>query len=190
MAKDIGKFEDWPFKVPHIKSVIKKENALTAEFSAAKSQEEAYKIVKKAERYSDKISDEITHVQVLYSLDTTNAKYEKAMNTLNEGLPLVSAAQLAYTKALVSSPYRPYLEQKLGSFIFTMYEYQLKSFDEKIIPEATEENKLSMQYMAATPRSRFLSAGAPITFRRWANSSTTPIGRPAKRPARRWMSIS
>ncbi len=148
MAKDIGKFEDWPFKVPHIKSVIKKENALTAEFSAAKSQEEAYKIVKKAERYSDKISDEITHVQVLYSLDTTNAKYEKAMNTLNEGLPLVSAAQLAYTKALVSSPYRPYLEQKLGSFIFTMYEYQLKSFDEKIIPEATEENKLSMQYMA------------------------------------------
>ena len=91
MAKDIGKFEDWPFKVPHIKSVIKKENALTAEFSAAKSQEEAYKIVKKAERYSDKISDEITHVQVLYSLEITNPKYEKAMNTLNEGLSFVSA---------------------------------------------------------------------------------------------------
>jgi M3 family oligoendopeptidase len=30
-----------------------------------------------------------------------------------------------------------------------MYEYQLKGFDDKIIPELTEENKLSMQYAAA-----------------------------------------
>jgi len=149
MAKDIGKFEDWPFKVPHIKSIIKKINAFTEEFKAAKSGEEAYKISKKVARFSDKMADEITHVQVLYSLDTTNSKYEKAMNTLNEGLPLVSAAQLNYTKAFVSSPYRAYLEQKLGSFIFTMYEYQLKGFDEKIVPEATEENKLVMQYEAA-----------------------------------------
>jgi hypothetical protein len=37
MAKDIGKFEDWPFKVPHIKSIIKKINAFTEEFKAAKS---------------------------------------------------------------------------------------------------------------------------------------------------------
>src|SRR5574344_2013317 len=149
MAKDIGKFEDWPFKVPHIKSVIKKINALTEEFKAAKNEDEAYKCAKKVERFGDKIADEITHVQVLYSLDTTNAKYEKAMNTLNEGLPLISAAQLSYTKAFVSSPYRPYLEKKFGSFLFTMYEFQLKSFDEKIVPEATEENKLVMQYETA-----------------------------------------
>jgi M3 family oligoendopeptidase len=158
MAKELAKFEEWPFKVPHIKSVIKKINALSEEFKAASSQEEAYKISKKMSRFSDKVADDITHVQVLYSLETTNPKYEKAMNTLNEGLPLVSAAQLNYTKAFVSSPYRPYLEKKLGSFIFTMYEYQLKSFDEKIVPEATEENKLVMQYDA-------LIAGIQVNFR-------------------------
>jgi M3 family oligoendopeptidase len=68
---------------------------------------------------------------------------------LNEGLPLVSAATLNFAKAFVSSPYRDYLEKKLGSFIFTMYEYQLKGFDEKIIPEATEENSLVMKYDSA-----------------------------------------
>lgn len=149
MAKELAKFEDWPYKVPHIKSAIKKINALTAEFKAAPSEEAAYKIVKKIARFSDKLADDITHVQVLYSLDTTNKQYEKAMNTLNEGLPLVQAATLDYTKAFVSSPYRPYLEKKLGTFIFTMYEYQLKGFDEKIVPEVTEENKLVMQYETA-----------------------------------------
>ena len=158
MAKELAKFEEWPFKVPHIKSIIKKINALTAEFVAAASEEEAYKVSKKISRFGDKVYDEITHVQVLYSLETTNPKYEKAMNTLNEGLPLISAAQLAYTKAFVASPYRPYLEKKYGSFLFTMYEYQLKGFDEKIIPEATEENKLVMQYEA-------LIAGIQISFR-------------------------
>jgi hypothetical protein len=46
MAKDIGKFEDWPFKVPHIKSIIKKINAFTEAFKAARSGEEAYKYLK------------------------------------------------------------------------------------------------------------------------------------------------
>jgi M3 family oligoendopeptidase len=146
MAKELAKFEDWPFKVPHIKTLVKKVNALTAEFKAAKSGEEAYKVYKKMTRFTDKIGDDITHCQVLYSLDTTNKEYEKAQNVLNEGLPVLSAAELEYTKAFVASPYRDYLEKKLGSFIFTMYEYQLKGFDEKIVPEATEENKLVMQY--------------------------------------------
>lgn len=85
MAKELANFEEWPFKVPHIKSVIKKINALTEEFKAVSSQEEAYKISKKMSRFGDKVYDDITHVQVLYSLETTNPKYEKAMNTLNEG---------------------------------------------------------------------------------------------------------
>jgi M3 family oligoendopeptidase len=148
MAKELAVFEDWPFKVPHIKTLIKKANALTAEFKAAASGEAAYKVYKKMSRFTDKVADDITHCQVLYSLDTTNKEYEKAQNILNEGLPLLSAAQLEFTKAFVASPYRDFLEKKLGSFLFTMYEYQLKGFDEKIVPEATEENKLVMQYEA------------------------------------------
>lgn len=174
MAKELAKFEEWPFKVPHIKSVIKKINALTEEFKAASSQEEAYKISKKMSRFGDKVYDDITHVQVLYSLETTNPKYEKAMNTLNEGLPLVSAAQLNYTKAFVSSPYRPYLEKKLGSFLFTMYEYQLKGFDEKIVPEATEENKLVMQYDTLIASIQIAFRGGSYNLPQMAKFTTDP----------------
>jgi len=149
MAKELAKFEDWPFKIPHIKPLIKKVNALTENFRGAKSGLEAYRAYKKAAHFMDKVNDEFTHIQVLYSLDTTNKEYEKGMNVINEGGPLLAAASLEFTKAFVKSPHRAFLEKKLGAFIFTMYEYQLKGFDEKIVKEAQEENALMMKYQAA-----------------------------------------
>jgi M3 family oligoendopeptidase len=158
MSKELAPFEAWPFKVPSIKSVVKKVQAFTAEFTAAKTEEEAYKIWKKQSKYGDNLSNEVTHIQVLYSLDTTNKQYEKAMNKMNEGLPLVQAASLAFEKAMLASPFKSYLEQKLGAFYFQMIENSLKGFDEKIVPEAQKENDLAMQYGAAI-------ASAKVPFR-------------------------
>ncbi len=149
MKKDLEKFEDWPFVCPKTSAVVKKMNALTAEFKGAKDEYEAYYAFKKMSRYSDKISDDITHVQVLYSLETTNPLYEKSMNSLNEGLPLIQVASMEFEKAVIGSPFRPYLEKKLGSFLFKKYEYSLKSFDEKVVEEAQKENDLVMKYEAA-----------------------------------------
>jgi M3 family oligoendopeptidase len=158
MSKELAPFEAWPWKVPSIKSAVKKTKGFTAAFVAAPSQEDAFKVWKKVSKYSDNLSNEVTHIQVLYSLDTTNKTYEKAMNKMNEGLPLVQAASLEFEKALLASPYRPYLTEKLGAFYFQMVENSLKGFDEKIIPEAQKENDLSMKYGA-------LIASAKVPFR-------------------------
>ena len=146
MKKEIPVFEEWPFRVPNIQKVVAQVNGFTEALKNASDEKAALAVVKKHNKAMDKVGNEATHVEVLYSLDTTNKKYEKAMNVINEGMPLVQNAETSFQKAMVESPFRPYLEKKLGSFVFQMYEYSLKSFDEKIIPEATEENKLSMQY--------------------------------------------
>ena len=148
MQKQIPVFEQWPFKVPSFAKEVAKIEALTEDLKQAKDEKEAYAIVKKRIKLSDKLSNEATHIEVLYSLDTTNKKYEKAMNKMNEGMPLIQNADVNFQKALLSSPYRPYLEKKLGSFLFKMYDYNLRSFDERIVEEAVEENRLSMQYGA------------------------------------------
>lgn len=149
MKKELAKFEDWPFKCPKTKTVLKQLSALTESFKNASNGEEALKAFKKMSRYNDKISDDITHVQVLFSLETTNKTYEKAMNVLNQGLPLIQVALIDFQKAVLASPFRTYLEEKLGSFLFTMYEYSLKGFDEKVVEEAQKENDLVMKYEAA-----------------------------------------
>lgn len=149
MSKELAKFEDWPFKVPTIKTVMKHLDEITTDFKNAKSEAEALKIFKKMSRYSDKIGDDFTHISVLFSLDTTDERNQKAMNILNQGLPMVQVATIAFQKAVLESKFRPYLEKKLGSHLFTMYEYSLKSFDERIVEEAQKENDLVMKYDAA-----------------------------------------
>ena len=158
MSKELEVFEKWPYHLPKEKTVTKKALGFVAQLKKAETGEEALKVFKAMSRYSDKIADDITHVQVLFSLETQNPLYEKGMNALNVMLPNIQAATIEFVKAMVESPHRPYLESKLGKHLFEMYEYQLKSFDPAIIEEMTEENMLAMKYDA-------LIAGVQIEFR-------------------------
>ncbi len=158
MSKELPPFEQWPFRVPNIKKSLEKENAFVEQLKNCQTDEEALSVWKKHAKFHDSLDNEVTHISVLYTLDTTNKKYEKAMNVVNEGMPLLQAAGNAWNKGLLESPHRPYLEKKLGSFLFTMIEYSLKSFDDRIVEESVEENKLTMEYGA-------LIASAKVPFR-------------------------
>ncbi len=148
MAKELAKFEEWPFRVPSLPTVKKKLGEIVEELKNAKNASEALSAYRKMSKLNDKIIDDITHIQVLFSLETTNPKYEKAMNKINEMLPLINLESQEFTKLFVSSPFRKELEEKLGSFLFTMYEYSLKGFDERVVAEAQKENELQMKYDA------------------------------------------
>ena len=156
--KEIPPFEQWPFRVPNIKKEDAKCEELTAELRSAKSEEEALKAVKKFFKASDRIQEMFQMIEVCYTCDTENKKYVKAVNVLDEGGPLLTNASNGFAKALLESPYRVYLEQKLGSHLFTMYDFQLRSFDERIIEDSVEENKLTTEYSA-------IIAGCKVPFR-------------------------
>ena len=158
MKKPMEPFETWPLRVPNIKKEVEACDKLTAEFLAAPTQEEALKVIKKYFRVSDKLDDKIQLIEVRYTCDTTDKKLAKAVGYLDENLPLLSNAANAFRKAILESKYRPYLEEKLGTHLFTMYEYALRSFDERIIDEAIEENKLTTEYDT-------LIAGCKVPFR-------------------------
>lgn len=146
MSKELAKFEDWPYRVPDIDKALKKYDLIIASLRNASSGEEAYKAFKAMAKMNDKIEDEITHVQVLFSLETNNSKYKKGMKILNEKIPYLSKVSTDFAKEMLNSPHREYLEKKIGSHYFTMAEYMFKSFDEKIIEEAQIDADLTMQY--------------------------------------------
>ena len=146
MSKELAKFEDWPFHKPNIKKVVRGIELRTDAFMAAKTQEEAYSAYKRMARFMDQVTDDFCHIQVLYTLDTRREDYQKAMGLLDEGSPLVSAAYQKFEKAMLVSPFRPYLEKKVGSFLFTMIEFSLKTFDESVTEEVQKENALISKY--------------------------------------------
>ena len=53
-------------------------------------------------------------------------------------------------KILYESPYRAYMETKIGKVAFKNIEISLKSFDEKLIPLMQEENALVSRYNKIT----------------------------------------
>ena len=144
--KQLPPFESWPFKTPNIKNYVKKLDEATKLLQDASTDEEALAAVKKHNRVSDKVANELVLVSVCYSIDVNNPKYKKAMDILNEQSPLLSSADNRYAKALVGSSHRKYLEEKLGTFLFTMYENQMKAFDDRIMEDMVEENKLTTAY--------------------------------------------
>lgn len=146
--KEIPVFEEWPFRNPPIESVSKKIEADIDAFAHAQTPEEALKIIKRHAKTMDKFQNALTHAHVLFTLETTNKKYAKAMAKINEGLPPLQALENRFTTLLLQSPHRPYLEKKLGTHYFLMAEYALKSFDERIVEECVEENNLTTEYGA------------------------------------------
>ena len=151
-------FEEFPLVKPDEKKIAKKLESLIAELAEQKDAESAYKVIKRWNKYMGEITSHGSVIYVRYSCDTTNPTYKEYQEKCDEISPIISNYTNMAAKILVKAPYRPELEKKLGKYYFDMIEASLKAFDEKIIPELIQENKLSSEYDA-------LLGGAEIEFR-------------------------
>ena len=152
------KFEDIPAKKVSLKSIQTKLSNFTSKLEATKDPKEALAIIRGLEKYMDKFANNATVISIRYSLNTNDAYIAKLQDQMDELSPYVSAAINKFNKILVAHPCRKELEAKLTPYYFVMIENSLKAFDEKIIPELIEINKLSSQYDK-------VMGGAKIEFR-------------------------
>ena len=152
------KFEDIKPKKVSLQKVTEKLEGFTSELSKTKDPKEALKVIKALEKYMDKFENNATVISINYTLNTADKKIAKLQDHMDEISPVISNEINKFNKVLVSHPCRKALEEKLTPYYFQMIENALKSFDEKIIPELIEINKLSSQYDK-------VMGGAEIEFR-------------------------
>ncbi|MCQ2087813.1 MAG: M3 family oligoendopeptidase [Bacilli bacterium] len=145
MAKDL-KFSEYPFKVPNEKVITAKCEKLVKDIVESKDAKACIAGIKKWNKYSNTLNTQCSIIYVLYSCETSNKKYKKAQDKVNEISPLLSNYSNKIAKFITSSSFRPELEKKFGAYLLQMYDASLKAFDEKIIPELIEENKLTSEY--------------------------------------------
>lgn len=143
--KDV-KFEEIPLKVPSYKTIEKKISELTNQLKDAKDFKTGFAIVRKMDKFMEKVETQITVISIRYSLNTTDKVIAKAQDKMDEMLPRLSALMNVWNKVLVKVPFRKEIEAKWTPYYFVRIENSLKSFDEKIVPELIEINKLSSQY--------------------------------------------
>ena len=140
------KFEEMPLRVPSTKAVEKKFKCLKEELINAKDAKTAIRVVKKYFRYSDELESDCTIISIRYSIDTRNEEYVKAKNAIDNIMPIISGYNDDFLHAVVASKYKEEMVKEFGQLFFDQTEAGFKCFDEKIIPDLIEENKLTSEY--------------------------------------------
>ena len=151
-------FEEYPLHVPSEKRVSAKLESLINELEECGSALTAKNAVKHWNKYMMDLGTDMSVIQVRYTLDTRSKVYKNAQERLDELSPVFANYSNRFEKILLKAKYRKQLEEIYGKYLFKMFENNQKSFDEKIIPELIEENKLTSKYDE-------IMGGAQIEFR-------------------------
>ena len=151
------RFQDMPYERIDFVKVQEEMGELIRELEAAKSGEEQFEVHQKYYALTDRVMTLMTIANIRFDIDTSDKFYEEEHKYYDEQGPVFSNLVLAYQKKLYESPYRAYLEEKIGPVAFKNMELAQKSMSEALIPLMQEENSLTMEYDK-------LIAGAKIDF--------------------------
>ena len=151
------KFSQMPYRRVDMDAVTAEFQSLTRRLAEADSGEAQFAVHQEYYRLCDRVSTMTTLAHIRHDADVTDQFYEKEQNYYDETTPLLTNLILNYQKQLYHSPFRPYLEEKIGKVAFRNMELAFRSFDESIITLKQEENALVSRYMD-------LIASAKISF--------------------------
>ncbi len=143
---EMMKFKELPYERVVYEEAEKEYRKIIGEFKGAKSGEEQFEVHKKYYALSNKTATMMTIAKIRYDIDTADEFYGKEQEYYDEIEPKLDNLTVEYKQALYESPYREYLEGKIGKVAFKNMELELKSFDEKLIPLMQEENALKTKY--------------------------------------------
>lgn len=151
------KFSEMKYERPVYQDVLSKAQKIQSDFADAENFDAADYAFQQWDTFSDHIDTMISLAYTRNSIDTNNDFYQKEVEYIDETSPLFAELSQSFTKLLVTSKFRPQLEEKYGSLLFKNAEIELKSFSPEIIPETQECNKLETAYQK-------LLASAQIDF--------------------------
>lgn len=140
------KFSEIPYQRIDFDKIKFSFEEIEKSFVNAKSGEKQFEIHKKYYELVNEIETMMTIAQIRHDIDTKDEFYDKEQAYYDEISPLIHNMQVNYAKQMFESPYKAYLEEKIGKVAFKNIEISLKAFDEKIIQLMQEENTLTTAY--------------------------------------------
>jgi M3 family oligoendopeptidase len=140
------KYQDFPLNIPNFPKLEKKFNVLLEQFEKAGSAVEQKKLMTKIGKFFDEVSTDFTIITTRHSIDTRDETYKKANDVVDQVGPMIQGLGNRYSKAVLASKFRKDLETLVGPFLFKKLDLSSKIFDQKILTDLQEENKLTTSY--------------------------------------------
>lgn len=176
------KFSEMPYKRIQLEEMEAKLQAVIDKQKKAASGEEQFAIHQEYYELKKEMDTYITLAMIRHDIDTTDEFYEKEQDYYDEIMPVLDKYKVDYQRVLFDSPYRPYMEERIGAVTFKNMELDFKAFDEKLIPLMQEENGLVTRYskLIATAKIPFQGEVYNISLlRKFLTSSDRQVRREA-----------
>ncbi len=125
------------------------ENTLTKLINKLQKQTQAedfIKVFKEIEKVNSHLNTMHSLVSIRHSVNTNDEFYSKEYDFWNETGPKLRVFYNRFAKVCLAFENKKDLYHYIPEIFFKQIEFEIKSFDEKVIPLLIEENKLSTEY--------------------------------------------
>lgn len=140
------KFSEMTYKRPDFETVKTEIRAKLDAFKNAKNAEEQIRCLDEINAIRNDLDTQSVLAEIRHSINNNDEFYTKENDYWDEYSPLYANETTNLAKAILASPFLGELKKKYPKQLFTLLENSVKSFDECIIEDLQEENKLSTQY--------------------------------------------
>jgi M3 family oligoendopeptidase len=140
------KFSEMNYKRPDIKQVESKFVEFIQQFEAAESVDQQRSVLENINQLRSEFSTYASLASVRNSINTKDAYYEAEQEFFDNNEPLMKDLNTRFYKALGNSRFKAELKQKFGNQLFNLADVSLKTFDQSVLEDLKEENKLGTEY--------------------------------------------
>ena len=140
------KFSEMPYVRPDLAAFQAKGEEIAKRIAQAASADEAVKAYQEFDKIQGEVNTALSLAYVRHTIDTRDQFYDQENDFADEAGPALQETSQKVNRALLDSPLRTQLEEKLGKLLFTNLEIAVRTFDPKNMSLMQEENKLQSQY--------------------------------------------
>ena len=140
------KLEEIKYEELNFDDIIEQFNKLIDKFEQAKTAKSQIEAAYEIEDLNRRIQTSAELCSIRYSQNVNDIYYSKQQEVWDEKAPLLEVCSNRLNKAIVSSKFKGQLSKEFGTRFINSAELATKLFDEKIIPDMIEDNKLCSQY--------------------------------------------
>ena len=139
-------FSDVAYQRPDMAELSRSIRTYAAALGAAASAEEAYQLLVDHKAAMDEYTTMRGLATIRNSIDTRDPFYAEEKAFFDREGPQLNLLLRTANDALLSSPFRPQLEEKLGALFFKNIETSKRFADERVVDDQVRESQITQHY--------------------------------------------
>ncbi|WP_304459858.1 M3 family oligoendopeptidase, partial [Alicyclobacillus sendaiensis] len=153
------KFSEMKYQRPDLDALKRSVSRLIDEFEAATTADAALDAIQEVNRLRMDFQTMFELAFIRNSVDTRDEFYKAEKAFFDEASPEVEALETRLRQALIASPHRPALEERLGRQWFRLAEVQTRSFGDAVVQDMQRVNARVTDYNQLVASARISFAG-------------------------------